>query len=106
LYEVHLATEAYEDLLKKGIHTRVVSVPSLETFLAQDKTYRDNVLPPETQNRVVIEAASAFGWHALAPQGEFLCMEGFGASAPAPELYEHFGITTENAVNTMTRNIK
>lgn len=104
--EVHLATEAYEELLKKGIHTRVVSVPSLETFLAQDKPYRDNVLPPETQNRVVIEAASAYGWHALAPRGEFLCMEGFGASAPAPDLYKHFGITTENAVNTMTGNIK
>lgn len=104
--EVHLAVQAYNRLLEQGIHTRVVSVPSVETFLAQNTAYRDEVLPPNMQNRVVIEAASPYGWHALAPQGAFICMNSFGASAPAQDLYQHFGITVDNAAKTMTKNIQ
>ena len=103
--EVHLAIEAHEALEKEGIHTRVVSVPSMETFLAQSADYKESILPKATQTRVVIEAASAFGWQALAPEGAFVCMEGFGASAPAPELYKEFGITAENAVTTMKKQL-
>ena len=104
--EVHLAVQAHEKLQKRGIHTRVVSVPSLETFLQQSQAYRDETLPPAVSARVVIEAASAYGWHALAPEGRFICMDGFGASAPADDLYKHFGITAENAVTGMEQQIK
>ncbi len=99
--EVHLAVGAYDALKKENIHTRVVSLPSVEVFLSQDNNYRDSILPPEQQNRVVVEAASHFGWHALAPQGKLLCLYGFGASAPATELYEKFGITAHDARNAM-----
>ena len=104
--EVHLAVEAFESLQEHGIHTRVVSVPSLETFLAQDQAYKDEILPQNIKARIVLEAASAFGWHALAPHGSFICMESFGASAPAEDLYTHFGITVDNAIQTMTKTIK
>ena len=100
--EVEIAVKAHEELQKQGIHTRVVSMPSVETFLKQTKAYRDDVLPPEHQQRVVIEAASTFGWSAIAPFGKVLGMTSFGASAPAPELYEHFGLTADHAVQAMT----
>ena len=104
--EVQLAVEAHENLQKNGIHTRVVSVPSLETFVQQSRSYRDEVLPPHISARVVIEAATAYGWHALAPEGRFICMDGFGASAPAQDLYKHFGMTVENAEAGMQQQIK
>jgi len=100
--EVEIAVKAHEELQKQGIHTRVVSMPSVETFLKQTKAYRDDVLPPDHQQRVVIEAASTFGWSAIAPFGKVLGMTSFGASAPAPELYEHFGLTADHAVQAMT----
>ena len=104
--EVSLAVEAHEALAKKGIHTRVVSMPSVETFLKQTKAYREDVLPPAHQHRVVIEAASTFGWSAIAPHGTILGMTSFGASAPAPELYKHFGLTAENAAQAMVQLVR
>ena len=58
------------------------------------------------QNRVVLEAASTFGWQAIAPHGTILGMTTFGASAPAPELYKHFGITANNAAQAMIQLAK
>ena len=95
--EVHLAVNAREMLEKEGIGTAVVSLPCWELFEAQDAAYRAKVLGDGV--RVAIEAAIGFGWERyIGPGGGFIGMSGFGASAPAEELYRHFGITAEAAV--------
>jgi transketolase len=95
--EVALAVAARETLEAEGIWTAVVSMPCWELFERQDEAYRNAVLG-RTPNRVAIEAAGGFGWEKyLGPQGRFIGMQGFGASAPAERLYEEFGITV-NAV--------
>jgi transketolase len=101
--EVEIAMTARDLLQTSGIGTRVVSMPCMELFAQQDEAYRRKVLPPGPV-RVGVEAAlRAGGWDRwlLGERGSekkaaFVGMEGFGASAPAPELYEHFGITAEN----------
>jgi len=94
--EVEIAMNARALLANDGIPVAVVSLPSWELFAAQDQTYRDQVLG--TAPRIGIEAASAFGWDRwLGPDGVFIGMPGYGASAPAEELYRHFGITAEAA---------
>ena len=95
--EVSLAVAARETLEAEGIGTAVVSMPCWELFERQDEAYRKSVLG-RTPNRVAIEAAGGFGWEKwLGPQGRFIGMQGFGASAPAERLYQEFGITV-NAV--------
>jgi transketolase len=90
--EVSLAMEARERLAKEGVQAAVVSMPCWELFAAQPVGYRDAVLG--TAPRIAVEAAVGFGWERwLGSSGVFIGMEGFGASAPAPKLYEHFGIT-------------
>jgi transketolase len=91
--EVALAMEARSRLQADGIPTAVVSMPCWELFDAQDDDYREAVLKPGTA-RVGIEAAVRFGWDRyLGDDGGFVGMSGFGASGPAEQLYEHFGIT-------------
>lgn len=93
--EVSLAVEAAEALSSDGIAARVVSAPSLDRFLAQDVGYRERVLPSGTPC-VAAEAALRFGWDAvIGRDGVFVGMRGFGASAPAEQLYAHFGITAD-----------
>ena len=76
---------------------RLVSMPCLDRFAAQDQAYRDSVLPPSVRARVAVEAAAALGWHRwVGDAGDVVAMEGFGASAPAGALYKHFGFTGEN----------
>ena len=95
--EVEIALAARQQLHGEGIGTAVVSMPCWELFEIQDQDYQDSVLGPDTV-RVAVEAASPFGWARwVGPDGAVVGMTGFGASAPAPELYEHFGITAENA---------
>jgi transketolase len=97
--EVHLALEAKAQLDKDGIPTRVVSVPSMELFAAQPDDYRARVLG-DTDARIAIEAGIRQGWDAIiGPKGAFVGMKGFGASAPAGDLYKHFGITAEAVTN-------
>jgi transketolase len=94
--EVHICTRAADLLEADGIATRVVSMPCMEHFAAQEQDYRDSVLPPECRARVSIEAASTFGWHRwVGDLGEVIGMTTFGASAPAGVLYKHFGFTPE-----------
>ena len=100
--EVEVALAAREILEKEGIGTRVVSMPCWELFEAQDPSYRRKVLPPGPV-RVAIEAAVRMGWdkwlfdeNGKRGKGDFVGMDGFGASAPGPALFEHFGITAEN----------
>ncbi len=93
--EVGVAAAAREQLQAEGLPTRVVSVPCMELFAAQDAAYRREVLG-QAPVRVAIEAGLRLGWDALiGPEGGFIGMTGFGASAPAPALYKHFGITPQ-----------
>ena len=90
--EVGLALDAAATLAKEGIAAAVVSMPSFELFRANDQAYRDEVLGDAP--RVAVEAAVAQGWHEwLRPGDRFIGLSDFGASAPAPKLFEHFGLT-------------
>jgi transketolase len=96
--ELSIAVEAQEMLEAEGIGAAVISMPCAELFDAQDKAYRDSVLPSGSA-RVVVEAGIRQSWdRLLGENGEFVGMSGFGASAPAGELYKHFGITAEAVV--------
>ncbi len=95
--EVGLAAAAAEALAKDGIAAAVVSMPSFELFRKQPESYRMDVLGEAP--RVAIEAAVEMGWREwLRFSDRFIGMSGFGASAPAPKLYEHFGITVAKTV--------
>jgi transketolase len=92
--EVNICVAAADLLEAEGVAARVVSMPCVENFAAQDAGYRDEVLPPSCLARVSVEAAAKMGWHRWVGElGEPIGMEGFGASAPAGVLYEHFGFT-------------
>ena len=95
--EVGLALAARDALAKEGVQAAVVSMPSFEAFRKQDRGYRDEVLG--TAPRIAIEEGVVSCWYEwLRPDDQFIGMSGFGASAPAPELYKHFGITVEAIV--------
>lgn len=97
--EVHLALEAARTLKEEGVGARVVSMPCREIFDQQEASYREKVLPAACRARVVIEAGLAQGWEKYAgTDGSYVCMEGFGASAPAKQLMSHFGFTAEAVV--------
>ncbi|MDN4185778.1 MAG: transketolase [Dehalococcoides mccartyi] len=94
--EVRIAVQAAEILKNKGVSSRVVSFPSWQLFEAQPGTYRQSILPASLP-RVIIEAGSAQGWcKYLGANGDIISIDHFGASAPAPVLYQHFGLTPEN----------
>jgi transketolase len=94
--EVQICLDAAGLLATAGVRARVVSLPCWDLFAAQDADYREHVLPASIAARVACEAACGFGWERwIGPRGRFVGMSGFGASAPAPALYAHFGITPE-----------
>ncbi len=94
--EVKLAVEAAERLEEEGVAARVVSMPNTGRFLAQDEEYRHYVLPPGLTARVAVEAGVTAGWHRfVGDRGCVLGIDTFGASAPGPALYEHFGLTVD-----------
>jgi transketolase len=104
--EVSLCLKAQERLHAEGVPTRVVSAPCLELFAAQPAEYRDQVLPPEVTARVVVEAASSFGWCRWAgPKGRFVTLDRFGASAPAATLFEQFGFTVDHVVHAAKESL-
>jgi transketolase len=97
--ETHVALEAGKQLAAEGIRARVVSLASWELFDRQPADYRESVLPPDVRARVAVEAGTKLGWeHYVGLDGAVVGMDGFGASAPAPILYEKFGITAENVI--------
>ena len=97
--EVSLAIKAQEELLKGGIHSRVVSAPCLEWFADQDEKYQNQVLPRDIKARVSIEAGIAMPWQRLiGDNGVAVSIENFGASADAKTLFTHYGFTVENVV--------
>ena len=97
--EVSLCVDAYEQLIGEGVRARVVSMPSWHLFDEQDEAYRASVLPPGVTARVAVEAGVEQGWEKyIGSGGRFVGMRSFGASAPANELFEHFGFTVANVV--------
>jgi transketolase len=105
--EVHICANAADALEAEGIATRVVSMPCMENFAAQDAEYRGSVLPPTCRARVSLEAAATFGWHEwVGEQGEAIGMHTFGASAPAGALYKHFGFTPERVADAGREVVK
>lgn len=103
--EVEIAVAAQKQLAERGIPSRVVSVPSLELLLLQPAD-RKKAIIGNAPVKIAIEAAVRWGWDAVIGQdGEFVGMHGFGASAPAKELYKHFGITAEAAVNAALKRL-
>ncbi|MCL7454265.1 MAG: transketolase [Anaerolineae bacterium] len=96
--ETHVALDAGKRLAAEGLKARVVSLPSWELFDRQPANYRESVLPADVRVRVAVEAGTRLGWeHYVGLDGAVVGMDGFGASAPAPILYEKFGITAEAA---------
>jgi transketolase len=95
--EVSLAMEAAEALSAKGRKIRVVSMPSTDVFDAQDEAWRESVLPSAVKARVAVEAGVTDYWlKYVGLDGKVIGIDTFGESAPAPEVYKHFGITAEN----------
>lgn len=105
--EVSIAATAQQQLATEGIDVSVVSIPSFEVFDKQSEEYKQTVLPNAVRARVAIEAASSFGWAKyVGLDGAYVTLDHFGASAPAPVLFEKFGITAENIVRTVKALLK
>jgi len=100
--EVEIAVDVGAALERQGIGADVVSMPSFEQFDAQDAAYREDILPDVSNKqilRVSIEAGTTFGWERYTGlHGLKIGIDRFGASAPATDLYKHFGLTTEAIV--------
>ena len=97
--EVALAVSAADVLAADGVAVRVISMPCVDLFQAQDEAYREQVLPAAVTARVVIEAGVTESWWRYAGSaGRVIGLDRFGASAPANELFEHFGFSTDNVV--------
>ncbi|MCG8671594.1 MAG: transketolase [Pseudomonadales bacterium] len=100
--EVELACQAAEALAEKGKNVSVVSMPSVDAFLAQDADYQESVLPADITARVAVEAGIADYWYRFVGlQGAVVGMTSFGESAPGNVLFEHFGFTVDNVVSTV-----
>jgi transketolase len=104
--EVSLAVQAHEKLAAEGIKSQVVSMPSCELFDEQPEAYRKQVLPEHIKARVVIEAGIKRGWEGyMGDQGQFVGMSGFGASAPAKDLFKQFEITVEAVMEAVRKTL-
>ena len=100
--EVSLALKAKDVLEAEGRKIRVVSMPCMELFEEQTREYQESVLPKSVRKRVVVEAGSDFGWGSYTGlDGACVTMNGFGASGPASQLFEHFGFTVDHVVETV-----
>ncbi len=103
--EVGVALEAQKKLAEQDVGARVVSVPCMELFLAQSDAYREEVLGGSLP-KVAVEAGVRFGWDALiGPDGGFVGMDSFGASAPGGVLFEHFNITADAVVDAALKRV-
>jgi len=97
--EVQLAVDSQQELARKGIDVRVISMPFWDRFKQQDESYREQILPSDVKNRVAIEMASSLGWHEFTgDKGIVLGIDTFGASAPGDRVIKEYGFTVENVV--------
>jgi len=100
--EVDLAVQAAAELAASGVRAQVVSMPSVSRFAAQDADYHDAVLPPQVTCRVAIEAGVENGWLPIVgAEGSVISIDHYGESAPAGQLFEKYGFTTERVVSTV-----
>ncbi len=100
--EVSICVEAAQILNRENISTRVVSMPCVELFEEQDKSYKDMVIDNRASICIAVEAGSSTLWHKyVGEKGLVLGIDEFGKSAPGTELFKHFGFTAENIVNTV-----
>jgi transketolase len=98
--EISLALGAREQLQTDGIPTRVVSMPCLELFEEQSADYRDEVLPSSVTARLAIEAGIRQGWDRyVGPDGDVICLDRFGASAPGEVALKNLGFNVDNVVS-------
>ena len=105
--EVSLSIEAKEALAKEGIDVRVVSMPCMDIFEEQPLEYKEKILPKSVRARVAVEALSEFGWGKyVGLDGKTVCLDRFGASAPAGVLFKEFGFTVDNVVKAVKEVIK
>jgi transketolase len=103
--EVEIAVAAQKQLTERGIASRVVSVPALELLLAQPEEKKAAIIG-NAPVKIAIEAAVRWGWDAvIGVDGAFIGMHSFGESGPAKELYKHFGITAEAAVEAAVKRL-
>jgi transketolase len=97
--EVSIALTARERLEAEGTPTRVVSLPCIEWFRAQDDAYQQHILPPDVKARVSIEAGVPMGWREIVGEaGEIIGIDHYGASASGSVLFEQFGFTPDRVV--------
>jgi transketolase len=98
--ELALAMAAHDTLAAEGTAVRVVSLPSWERFMAQPREYRETVLPPAVKARVSVEAGASLGWERFVDpeRGAIVAIDRFGLSAPADQIFEHFGFTAAHLV--------
>ena len=97
--EVGICAEAIATLHAQGVKARLVSMPSVDVFEAQDRDYREQVLPDSVRKRVAVEAAAVDYWRKIVGlDGKIIGMQSFGESAPGGVLMQHFGFTAANVV--------
>ena len=105
--EVELCVNAKAALAEKNVKARVISMPCFEEFEKQSEEYKESVLPKAIKARVCVEAGTPYSWYKYAGStGEIVAMNGFGASAPAKELFNYFGFTTETVVEKALATIE
>jgi transketolase len=105
--ELSLCVAAHEMLVKDGVKSRVVSLPSWEIFDKQSQAYRNEVLPPAVKARVAVEQAATMGWERYVGQtGGMVAMRSFGGSAPLKDLQKKFGFTPERVVAAAKEQLK
>ncbi len=105
--EVAPCLQAQAALREKGVNARVISMPCTEIFERQSAEYKESVLPAAVRARVCVEAGSPLGWYKYAGlDGKVIGMESFGASAPAGELFKHYGFTAEHIAETAESLLK
>jgi transketolase len=104
--EVALAVDAYNDLTAKGRKVRVVSMPSMDVFDAQDAAYKESVLPEGVKARVAVEAGVTSLWPKyVGMHGKVIGVDRFGESAPAGDVYKEFGVTAENVIKAVEEQL-
>lgn len=104
--EVQLIYKAQEKLYAGGIDARVVSMPSFELFEKQNSKYKEKVFPKSVSKRIAVEAGVSFGWHKyVGDYGEVICMNDFGDSGKAEELFTKYGFTVKNIVEKAAKLI-
>ncbi|MBF0539775.1 MAG: transketolase [Nitrospirae bacterium] len=105
--EVHLAIDAYEQLLKASVAVRLVSMPSFDLFEQQSDQYKESVLPIDVDNRIAIEAGATLCWYKyVGLRGKVIGIDRFGISAPSKHLFEYFGLTVKDIMRKANELLK